>query len=246
MAIVFTILHEIICYGGIVLIPYTYAKAGWTGVFIHTYTLGLLGIILDFILSPTAAKNVDRVAKEYKVPHSAVYLLMEINRTSANVLIVSLLSFFDTIDAPLPTTLDIHTILHLFACLTIYCFISEVTFTAGHIWLHHTKVGNRIHKLHHLCRNPSWTTNLLFHPLDLVVEFGGPFISMPCVHHYILQDKFSFKVAVIGLYIWFAASHSENLGLSHIEHHASLGKGLFTILGKYDWFEKWMGTKKVL
>lgn len=69
---------------------------------------------------------------------------------------------------------------------------------------------------------------------------------MLCVHHYILQDKFAFKVAIKGLYIWFAASHSENLGLSHIGHHASLGKGLFTILGKYDWFEKWMGTEKVL
>ncbi len=53
------------------------------------------------------------------------------------------------------------------ASLGLYFMISELTFTAGHVLLHCTAFGRKIHKIHHLCTRPSWSTNLLFHPLDI-------------------------------------------------------------------------------
>ena len=239
-----TIFHEILCYGGIVMLPYSYQYAGWTGVLLHTLAMTGSSIVLDFVLSPTAGKNVGRIADAYKVSRFAVYALMAVNVVSANVLVVSILLFCDAMGHPPLLSLDPAAVLRLIGILAVYWTISEVTFTAGHIWLHRTKIGARIHFLHHLCRQTSWSTNVLFHPLDLAVEFGGPFFSMILVHRFFIGDPLALKAALVLLYIWYAADHSENLGLSHSIHHSFKGSRVLTIYGRYEWFERLMGDKK--
>ena len=235
-----TILYEALCYGNIIAIPYSYQYYGWLGVFVLTSTLHPLAICLDFIRSPTARTNIDRIAKVYKVSRWMIYCLMAVNLICANVLVVSILVCFDAIEASLPAPLNASTILRLVASLASYWIISEITFTSGHIWLHRTAIGGRIHRLHHLCKPASWSTNLLFHPLDLLVEFGGPFLVMPLMHMFFIRDPFVFRTAIILLYIWYAADHSETLGLSHGTHHSSSGSRVLTIYGRYHWFERFM------
>lgn len=243
MVSITTIFYEILCYSTPIILPYSYQFAGWTGVILYTFTIHLLSVVLDFFISPTAGENVDRITGAYKVPRFAIYCLMLSNLIGANVLVVSLLILFDAVQPQVPP-LDMATMIRLLGSLALYWTISEITFTAGHVWLHHTKIGGRIHKLHHLCRRISWSSNLLFHPLDLAVEFGGPFLSMPLMHIYIIQDPFAFRAAIILLYIWYAADHSENLGLSHSIHHLSLGSKVLTIYGRYEWFERLMSNTK--
>lgn len=180
------ITHEILCYTSIFGFPYSYQYFGWTGVFAHIATLSTATVVLDFMRSSTAGENVRRVAAAYSVPPLAVYCLMACNMISANVLVVGLLRYFDAIDVALPSTLDFSTAVRLICTLGLCFFISEVTFTAGHVLLHRTTLGRKIHKIHHLCSRPSYSTNLLFHPLDLAVEFGGPFCFMPLMHVYII------------------------------------------------------------
>mmetsp|Transcript_4947 Transcript_4947/g.7500 ORF Transcript_4947/g.7500 Transcript_4947/m.7500 type:complete len:251 (-) Transcript_4947:157-909(-) len=230
--------HEILCYSTIIVLPYSYHFAGWAGVFIYTLMASNLTVGLDFILSPTPWENVARIAREYNVSPFAIYALMAVNMLCANLLIVGILVFFGGINVTPPSVFHTMEMLRLVGSLVLYWTLSEVTFTAGHMWLHCTKMGRRIHNMHHLARNPSWSTNLLFHPIDLVVEFGGPFITMPLMHYYFIQDPFAFRIAILSLYIWYAANHSENLGLSHTTHHTSMGKNVLTIYGKYDWFER--------
>mmetsp|Transcript_2008 Transcript_2008/g.3188 ORF Transcript_2008/g.3188 Transcript_2008/m.3188 type:complete len:249 (-) Transcript_2008:1000-1746(-) len=241
------IAHEILCYTSIFGLPYSYQYFGWTGVLVYTATLSTATVILDFIRSSTARENVrGRVADAYNVPSLAVYCLMACNMISANVLVVGLLRYFDAIEPS--STLNFSTaaaIIRLICTLGLYFIVSEVTFTAGHMLLHRTEIGRRIHKIHHLCVRPTWSTNLLFHPLDLAVEFGGPFCFMPLMHMYVIGDPFVFRMAIMFLYMWYAASHSENLGLSHYNHHSTSGSMVLTIYGRYEWFERLMSAKKI-
>ena len=50
----------------------------------------------------------------------------------------------------------------------------ELLFTWCHRWLHSSTP--HLHVMHHALRTPSWTSNLLFHPLDLAAEFTGPLL----------------------------------------------------------------------
>ena len=52
-----TILYEILCYGGIVLLPFSYQMAGWIGLILHTVLVNGSSIVLDFLVSPTASEN---------------------------------------------------------------------------------------------------------------------------------------------------------------------------------------------
>ena len=244
------IAHEILCYTSIFGLSYSYQYFEWTGVLVYTATLSTATVILDFIRSSTARENVRRVADTYNVPSLAVYSLMACNMISANVLVVGLLRYFDAINVAWPSssTLDYSTaaaIIRLICTLGLYFLISEVTFTAGHMLLHRTEIGRRIHKIHHLCVRPTWSSNLLFHPLDLVVEFSGPFCFMALAHMYVIGDPFVFRMAIMFLYMWYAASHSENLGLSHYNHHSTSGSLVLTIYGRYEWFERRMSAKKI-
>lgn len=239
------IAHEILCYTSIFGLPYSYQYFGWTGVFAYTTTSSTATVGLDFKRSSTAGDNVRRVSSAYNVTPLAVYCLMACNNITANVLVVGMLEYFDAIDVALPSTLDFSTAMRLICILGLYFLISELTFTAGHVLLHCTTFGRKIHKIHHLCTRPSWSTNLLFHPLDIAVEFGGPFISMPLLHVYMIGDPLAFRVAIIFLYMWYAAAHSENLGLSHCNHHSSFGSRVLTIYGRYEWFERLTSAKKL-
>lgn len=97
--------------------------------------------------------------------------------------------------------------------------LSELTFTAGHWVLHQTDRGGGWHRLHHACRPCSWSTNLLFHPVDLAVEFSGPFLALACSHCLLFNDGAALMVSVHLLHLWYALDHSENWRLPHYRHH---------------------------
>lgn len=238
-----TIFHEIICYGGVIALPLSYQTAGWIGVLTHISTISVGTIVLDFKLSSTASNNVRRITEEYKVSKYTVYSLMAMNLYMANITTIWLLLYFDAIDTPSPL-FNIYEVLRVVGSVALYLLATEIMFTAGHAWLHHTKWGREIHTLHHLCKPASLSSNLLFHPIDMMVEFGGPFLSLILMHVYIFQDPFIFKTAMTILNIWYSADHDENLGLSHLHHHKEMGPTILTIYGRYEWFERLVANEK--
>mmetsp|Transcript_24812 Transcript_24812/g.58173 ORF Transcript_24812/g.58173 Transcript_24812/m.58173 type:complete len:248 (+) Transcript_24812:96-839(+) len=230
--------HEFLCYGGVVLLPHSYRYAGWAGALAHISTISVATIVLDFWLSPTAGRNVRRIADEYKVSNEVVYALMAANLYLANITTVWLLDSFGAVDALPPSLYDYAAILRAAGSVAVYLLATEVSFTAGHAWLHHTKRGREIHNMHHLCRPASISANLLFHPVDMAVEFGGPFASLILLHLYVFRDPFTFKAAMTAVNLWYTADHDENLGLSHALHHREMGPQVLTIYGRYEWFER--------
>lgn len=196
-----------------------------------------------FFLIFFAFCTVRRVSDGYKIHRFAVYALMAIQLVAANVFVVGLLNYFNAIDVQPPSLSSTTAVVHLLGSLALNLIVSEIAFTAGHAWLHSTTVGKRIHRLHHLIKNPSWSTNLLIHPLDLAIEFGLPFLAIALMHVYVVGDPFVFRVAITLIYVWYAADHSENLGLSHTVHHTSMESPILTIYGRYEWFERLMGGR---
>lgn len=226
-----------------ITIPWSYQLAGWVGVLAHISTISVGTIVLDFKLSSTASNNVRRITEEYKVSKFAIYSLMAMNLYMANITTIWLLLYFDAINIATPSMLNIYEVLRVVGSVALYLLATEITFTAGHAWLHHTKWGREIHTIHHLCKPASLSSNLLFHPIDMAVEFGGPFLSLILMHVYIFQDPFIFKMAMTILN-WYSADHDENLGLSHLHHHKEMGPTILTIYGRYEWFERLVATKK--
>ena len=106
--------------------------------------------------------------------------------------------------------------------------MTEVLFTSAHALLHYTKWGSKIHEMHHCCIDPSWSTNLMFHPVDLAAEFSGPVISLILMHMFVWRDTATLFASTLILHLWYAADHSANLKLPHTKHHSQLNT-VFTI-----------------
>jgi len=65
---------------------------------------------------------------------------------------------------------------HILAWLSLF-WIGDVLFTYAHKYLLHG-IWSWTHNLHHCSRHPSITALLMFHPVDLIVEFV-PFFYLP-------------------------------------------------------------------
>merc|ERR1712154_102947 len=90
-----------------------------------------------------------------------------------------------------------------------------------HKLLHSTKIGSRIHLLHHCCVYTSMSTNMFFNPLDLMLESFGP-ATLNFIWFSITGDVFTLIVVGTIQQTWYAATHDENISNHHREHHRSL------------------------
>eukprot|EP00571_Detonula_confervacea_P016993 CAMPEP_0172308042 /NCGR_PEP_ID=MMETSP1058-20130122/8760_1 /TAXON_ID=83371 /ORGANISM="Detonula confervacea, Strain CCMP 353" /LENGTH=239 /DNA_ID=CAMNT_0013020375 /DNA_START=177 /DNA_END=897 /DNA_ORIENTATION=+ len=97
--------------------------------------------------------------------------------------------------------------------------LAEAAFTIGHYLLHSRKSLLSLHVMHHCCVHASWTTNVLFHPIDLAIEFSGPAISLLLMHFIVWRDPFVLMVTFVIFQIWYALDHDESLKTYHYAHH---------------------------
>jgi sterol desaturase/sphingolipid hydroxylase (fatty acid hydroxylase superfamily) len=108
----------------------------------------------------------------------------------------------------------------LLGALVINLAISDVLFTVAHRALHtHPRLVPH-HVFHHCSTNSSWNTNLLFHPVDLALEFAGPAGGLLFMHYTVWQqDPLVLVVTYIIFQLWYAFDHDEGLKLYHTLHH---------------------------
>ena len=96
----------------------------------------------------------------------------------------------------------------------------ELAFTYAHRALHSSLPT--IHLLHHVCRHCSFTTNLLFHPLDLAIEFGGPIAVCIASHVCLFHDTPALFGSICVMTAWYAMDHDEWARLPHWSHHKAI------------------------
>ena len=121
--------------------------------------------------------------------------------------------------------------LPVLAKVAVNMAMGEVTFTLAHRALHRRLAG--LHRMHHCCKRASWSTNLIFHPVDLALEFAGP-VGCLLAAHYVLwdQDQTVLLLSYLILQVWYGLDHDEYLKLYHHTHHLAVDS-VYTIYCKF-------------
>ena len=101
-------------------------------------------------------------------------------------------------------------------------FCAQVTFFLAHRELHQNPRLAQFHVLHHCCLRSSNTTNLIFHPVDLTLEFSGPVAMLALSHVFLFQDRAVLLLSTFAVQLWYACDHDETCKLSHLYHHSAI------------------------
>ena len=227
-------LFEILCIFVVFGIPFSvkvYNLKGW--VFI-TF-LGYFSTILDYIYFPYLKHNFILLEKNgFKKFY--VWMIMLLNLILTNILVGLIYYYVEFNSLKWYTSIQV----------LINMIITEVIFTLSHMLLHYSYVGAKLHLMHHCCKQASWSTNLIFHPLDMAAEFSGPVLSVLLMHHYVWQNNATLILTVLIVHLWYALDHSATLNLPHTKHHTHINT-LFTIyVKKYYTFKSPELVKKMI
>lgn len=119
---------------------------------------------------------------------------------------------------------DVKPYFNLLLCLRIVILlvISEIGFSFGHIILH--SFMPKLHRLHHCCLHASYVTNFIFHPVDLIMEFGTPILIMLVTNALLINDDFATLTSVGILIAWYALDHDVFFQSHHASHHRTISR----------------------
>ncbi|KAI8908923.1 hypothetical protein EDD86DRAFT_146559 [Gorgonomyces haynaldii] len=104
--------------------------------------------------------------------------------------------------------------------VAIMLTVSETAFTYGHLALHQDL--SKYHLMHHCCKYSSYTSNFVFHPLDLMMEFGMPLGTIILTNLMFFQDDWAAMVALTIATTLYTLDHDEYLQRPHSKHHSQL------------------------
>ena len=97
---------------------------------------------------------------------------------------------------------------------------AELGFTLGHSLMYFHPTLTSFHVLHQCCKESTFTTNVVFHPVDLAVEFAGPAAGLLGFYFFVFErNKFALLLSYLLFQVWYAADHDEALKLPHTAHH---------------------------
>lgn len=202
-------------FGYLYLIPYF----GFVG-FVF-YLVGGWGlIILDTLVSDHFGKNVEtlRINGFSDIVIIGTILCNQVSSQTLGFVIISIcckgISFFDS--STVQHLLQVSSILKI----VINLAVTEVLFTVAHRYLH-TDIAY-LHHMHHCNKFSCWTTNLIFHPIDLSLEFSGPVASLVFFHVCVFKDPIVLYACFVVLQVWYALDHDEYLKLHHYQHHLAV------------------------
>lgn len=211
------VLFELLCCWCVLGIPLS-VSYGLTGWVIQT-GIGYLSTYIDYVCYPHFKKNMQTL-KEHGWKPWQVWSIMLFNLCVTNALVGAIYAYCQTTKMEFTSKTALQ--------LLINMSMTEILFTSAHAMLHYTKYGSKIHEMHHCCIDASWSTNLVFHPLDMTAEFSGPVISIILMHIFVWQNTATLFSSALVLHLWYALDHSANLKLPHTKHHSQLNT-VFTI-----------------
>jgi sterol desaturase/sphingolipid hydroxylase (fatty acid hydroxylase superfamily) len=110
----------------------------------------------------------------------------------------------------------------LFTRIMMLLVLSEIGFSIGHIFLH--SFIPKLHKLHHCCVHSSYLTNFIFHPVDIIMEFGTPIMIMLFTNAILIKDDFATLASITILITWYALDHDVFIHSHHARHHKVISR----------------------
>jgi sterol desaturase/sphingolipid hydroxylase (fatty acid hydroxylase superfamily) len=121
--------------------------------------------------------------------------------------------------------------------LILVILLSDIPFFFVHRALHRNIAP--WHHFHHCCSTPSFSTNFLFHPVDLLLEFGAPLaFSMTAFGTDLLgmKDPFALFLTPIIQQMLYLLDHDAFIKNCHYAHHRYIS-------GNYWLYNEWDRSK---
>jgi len=211
------VLFELYCCFCVVGIPIS-VQYGFVGWLVQT-AIGYVSVYVDWVCFDHFKKNMP-ILNKHGFSTSRVWWTMLFNLCATNALVGIIYNHCFNNVMGFSWFVPLQILFNL--------SITEVLFATSHMMLHYSPRCSSLHIMHHCCLHPSWSTNLIFHPLDLTAEFSGPVIAVLALHQWVWKDFMTLFLSVLILHLWYALDHSANLGLPHTKHHSQLNT-VFTI-----------------
>jgi len=201
-------IFELFTFYVIIGIPFHTKYHGFYG-WCYITCMAIVSVWLDYYLFSYMKKNL-LVLKQHGYSPLCVWSTMLFNLLSSSLLVGAI--YYYT---------EIHDEMSVWVLLKVITnlIITEVLFTLSHMCLHYTEKGARLHLMHHCCRHASWSTNLIFHPVDIGIEFSGPVLSVLAMHYFVWNDGLTLFMTACVVHTWYGLDHSALLKLPHIDHH---------------------------
>lgn len=215
----------------------------------------LLQISLSILEAFMSNRYGDNIARLRRAGYSDGIILFyqEFNRVGSQYLAYILVNYIATDETIYTFDYLFHSfgIIGMFK-LVVNLAVTEVLFWAGHRLMHTHDFFLKLHVFHHCSIYPSWNTNLLFHPIDLAIEFSAPALSLLAMHHFVWNlDQCILLYSYVVFQLWYAYNHDEHLGLYHADHHVKTDS-LYVVYskvkdsGKYNLLKHYMAEKGLL
>ncbi|KDO17744.1 hypothetical protein SPRG_16843 [Saprolegnia parasitica CBS 223.65] len=208
-------------YGHFVLLPHY----GFTGFSIYIF-LATATLTLDGLVSNSFGKNVVSL-RANGFSDATTVATMLLNTVASQFLTFVVVYYMGTPDT-------VAGLLHpssyspwIVAAIAINLALTEGLFFAAHKLLH--ELWPHVHVMHHCCLHSSHSTNVIFHPIDLAFEFGGPGAVVLAMHIFVWEQNLTVLLATyLIVQTYYAIDHSEWLQTYHYKHHAQLN-AVYTI-----------------
>lgn len=205
------------------LLPYIHIT--YPDIYVYYILIGLFLHFCDFAISDSPNKTIRVMNKNgYSTPLLMVNMIF-------NILVIH--SVWIILGNFILNSVDIQYEFNLALCLKLVStlIIVDIYFYFGHKRLHETKLGAKIHFMHHVSFYISISTGLIFNTFDFCLEFGMPLVILFTFG--LIYNDAAF-VIICGCIIlgWYAAEHDENIKLHHYEHHTDCN-------GDYPVYAKW-------
>jgi hypothetical protein len=202
---------------------------GWQGYGIYI-AISLVYVYFDGLVSNSFGENIKNLRRNGFSDEFTVFTIVS-NLLSSQLISLFVIHYLCGSDAvAMFFNWKNYTFAVIFKVL-INISLTEYLFYAAHRLLH--QLWPEIHRMHHCCRKPTNATNLIFHPFDLMLEFGGPGMSL-LVMHYIVwnQDRFVLFLSYLFVQTYYAIDHNEWWPTYHYTHHSYIDS-VYTIYIKY-------------
>ena len=221
--------HSLTHIGYLAFLPYLHVTFPEHSVLI--VIMGVLFNLMDFMVSDAGYKNLQTISK-HGTSYTTMMIYMSINFLIIQAQWIHVGHYvLDSVDH-----IDYYFDLPLLFKIIITMGLGDIYFFWVHKTLHVTKFGASLHKIHHCCFYPSLSTNLMFNPVDTMIEFTGP-NSVLLISYFILNDAAFLVVCGCIILCWYAYNHDENFKSIHYYHHIHCD-------GQYPVYTKWKVTKQ--
>jgi sterol desaturase/sphingolipid hydroxylase (fatty acid hydroxylase superfamily) len=196
-----------------------------------------LAVILDGIISENFYANIVRLRKNGFTDEYLIKVML-INATIVHIIGLFIMHY---VCGSTPLILENLISFRVLTGVVVNLCFGEIFFTISHKAMHCFLPD--LHKLHHCCIKVSSSSNLLFEPVDLAIEFAGPVGMLGLTHLFLWnEDANILMVSLLVSLLWYSLDHDEYLKLAHYTHHLAINSRYMAYL---NYAEKGTGGDKV-